>query len=135
MKSLSDFSFSFCSFVEFLKQIKRIHVFFDYLFIVFFWSIFLFNQIINDSFADFFLQDFLHFIDFVVIKKFRKKNTLIWCCRLFVFCTISSKRREIHRECDKMKKELNDTFVYSSFRRCELILWIYMKVFDLNFII
>jgi hypothetical protein len=73
MKSLFDFSFSFCSFVEFLKQIKRIHVLFRYSFIVFLWSILLFNQIINDLLADFFLQDFLHFIDFVVIEKFWRR--------------------------------------------------------------
>jgi hypothetical protein len=73
---LSDFSFSLCSLVEFLKQIKRIHVFFDYSFIVFLWSVLSFNQIVDDSLADFFLQDFLHFIDFVVIEKFRRK--ILW---------------------------------------------------------
>ncbi len=31
---------------------------------------------IDDSLADFFLQDFLHFIDFVVIEKFRKR--ILW---------------------------------------------------------
>jgi protein-tyrosine phosphatase len=70
---LSDFSFSFCSFVEFLKQIERIHVFFCYSFIVFLWSVFLFNQIVNDFFADFFLQDFLYFVDFVVIEKLKRR--------------------------------------------------------------
>jgi hypothetical protein len=73
MKTLFDFSFSLCSLVEFLKQIKCIHIFFDYSFIVFLWSVLSFNQIINDFLADFFLQDFLHFIDFVVIEKFRRK--------------------------------------------------------------
>ncbi len=31
------------------------------------------------------------------------------------------------------KKELNDKFIYSSFRRYEMILCIYVKIFDLNF--
>jgi hypothetical protein len=66
-------------------------------------------------------------------RETRKRNTLIRCCRLFVFCTISSKRHEIHHECDKKKKESNDKFAYSLFRRYEMILWIYVKVFDLNF--
>ncbi len=76
MKSLSDFSSFFCSFVEFLKQIKRIYVFSRYSFIIFLWSVFSFNEIIDDSFVDFFSQDFLHFIDFVVIEKFRRK--ILW---------------------------------------------------------
>ncbi len=75
-KFLSDFSSFFRSLVEFLKQIKRIYVFFCYSFIVFFWSVFSFNQIVNDSFADFLLQDFLYFVDFVVIEKFRRK--ILW---------------------------------------------------------
>jgi hypothetical protein len=74
--SLFDFSFFLRSFVEFLKQIERIHVLFCYSFIVFLWSIFSFNQIINDFFVDFLLQDFLYFVDFVVIKQFRRK--ILW---------------------------------------------------------
>jgi hypothetical protein len=73
---LFDFSFFFRSLVEFLKQIKRIHVLFCYSFIVFFWSVFSFNQIVNDLFADFLLQDFLYFVDFVVIEKFRRE--ILW---------------------------------------------------------
>ncbi len=52
---------------------KRIHVLFCYSFLVFFWSVFSFNQIVDDFLADFLLQDFLYFVDFVVIKKFRRK--------------------------------------------------------------
>jgi hypothetical protein len=73
---LFNFSFSFRSLVEFLKQIERIHVLFCYSFIVFFWSIFSFNQIINDLLVDFFLQDFFYFVDFVVIEKFRRR--ILW---------------------------------------------------------
>jgi hypothetical protein len=70
---LFDFSSSLCSLVEFLKQIERIHVLLCYSFSVFFWSSFLFNQIINDFLADFLLQDFFHFIDVVVIEKFCRR--------------------------------------------------------------
>jgi hypothetical protein len=73
---LFDFSFFFCLLVEFLKQIERIHVLFCYSFIVFLWSVLSFNQIINDFFVDFFLQDFFYFVDFVVIEKLRRE--ILW---------------------------------------------------------
>ncbi len=70
---LFDFSSFLRSLVEFLKQIERIHVFFCYSFIIFLWSIFSFNQIIKNFLVDFFLQDFLYFVDFVIIEKFKKR--------------------------------------------------------------
>ncbi len=106
------FRLFFCSFVEFLKQIKRMHVLFRYSFIVFLWLILSFNQIMNDFFIDFFFARFCSLHWFRRHREVSKKNIWLRCCRLFVFCTTLNKIHEIHYECDKMKKKMINLFIH-----------------------